>query len=145
MPAVTVLTIFDRKMLVVIRVVTDITAREHRFTIRRVGSMTTDTRLLFVGGAKLFQLPGRRLMTGGTNRARLSRLFFNHLWEMRRMTLQTLQLGHFRQMRAMAFLALHLAAVLAGMTFTTIKFAVFIGIELGQTLLVIMAGNAGWP
>lgn len=51
MPLVAVLTIFDRKMLVVIRVVTDITAGEHGFTIGRMRSMTTDAGLLFVGGA----------------------------------------------------------------------------------------------
>lgn len=59
-------------------------------------------------------------MTAGTNRARLSRLFFDHLREMRRMTFQALDLGHFRHMRAMTFLALHLGSVFTGMTFTTI-------------------------
>lgn len=60
---------------------------------------------------------------------------------MRRMTIKTLSLAHLRQMRLVAVLTRHLAAMLTGMTFPTIKLAMFIRIKFVEPLLIVMTGD----
>ena len=58
MPLMAIRAACDAKVLSIIRIMTSRTVRHHLLTKRRMGRMTTDTGLLAVRRAELFQLFG---------------------------------------------------------------------------------------
>lgn len=140
-PLMTVLTVANCKVWLIL-IVTNGALRHHRLAKGRMRTMATDARLLFMRFPFLFQQGCWLFVTGNANRSDLARLFLNHMRQMSRMALHTVDLRHVGDVRAMALLTLHQRTMLARMTLAAIEGGMLIRILFIEPLLVIVTGQA---
>lgn len=139
-PQVTILTVAHREMRFV-GVMADRALWHNRLPVRRMRTVTTDARLFLMRFPLLLQQFRRLLMTGDADRSGLARFLLDHLRQVGRMTLHTIDLRHVRNMRSVAILTLHQGTVLPRMAFATIERGMLVRVLLIESLLIIVAGQ----
>jgi len=139
---VTLLTIGNRVVGYITRVMTLITARDDFLTERRMSTVTTDAWLFFMRSTFFSQQTGRVCVTGCADRSGLARTSLNHMRQMRRMALQAINLFHVWHMRFMTIETLLRGPMLTNMTLAAIERRMLVRVLLMQPFLIIVTGQA---
>lgn len=103
---VTLLTVSNRIVRIIFRLVAAGTARDHIITKRWVSTVTADTWLLAMLATLFGQKTSGIGMTRRTNRTGLSRSGLDHMWQVRWVTFQAITVSHLRDVWFVAIEAL---------------------------------------